>query len=87
VAFCLHVREFGVNEMIFRERLRGVGVGLIVSIAFVALSGCQNQVTEVIEVPESNYPEDERDGYQPGGGMMPTFVPTQDGYETIEPTE
>ena len=73
--------------MIFRERLRGVGVGLIVSIAFVALSGCQNQVTEVIEVPESNYPEDERDGYQPGGGMMPTFVPTQDGYETIEPTE
>jgi hypothetical protein len=83
VAFCLHVREFGVNEMTFRERLRVVGVALAVSIACVALSGCQNQVAEVIEVPESNYPEDER----AGGGMMPTFVPTQDGYETIEPAE
>ena len=87
MAFCLHVREFGVNEMTFRERLRVVGVALAVSIACVALSGCQNQVVEVIEVPESNYPEDERDGYQAGGGMMPTFVPTQDGYETIEPAE
>jgi hypothetical protein len=87
VAFCLHVREFGVNEMNVRERLRVVGVVLAVSITLGTLSGCQNQVIEVIEVPESNYPEDERDGFQAGGGMMPTFVPTQDGYETIEPAE
>ena len=56
MAFCLHVREFGVNEMTFRERLRVVGVALAVSVAFVALSGCQNEVIEVIEVPESSYP-------------------------------
>ena len=87
MAFCLGVREFGVNEMTLRERLRAFGVGLAVLSTLGALSGCQNQVVEVIEVPESNYPQDERDGYQAGGGMMPTFVPTQDGYETIEPAE
>jgi len=87
VAFCLDVREFGVNEMTLRERLRVFGVALAVLSTLGVLSGCQNEVKEVIEVPESNYPQDERDGYQAGGGMMPTFVPTQDGYETIEPAE
>lgn len=87
MAFCLDVREFGVNEMTLRERLRVFGVALAVLSTLGVLSGCQNEVKEVIEVPESNYPQDERDGYQAGGGMMPTFVPTQDGYETIEPAE
>lgn len=35
---------------------------------------------------ESQYPQDESDGFQSGGGLMPTYVPTHDGYETDQPT-
>ena len=51
-----------------------------------AVCGCQSD-TPRLEIPESNYPEDQPDGYQEGGGGMVTYVPTQDGYETIGPSD
>jgi hypothetical protein len=36
--------------------------------------------------PETYYPLDSETGYQPGGGMMPTFSPAEE-LETMAPSE
>ena len=36
--------------------------------------------------PETNYPVDSETGYQPGGGMMPTFAPSEE-LATLTPSE
>ncbi len=59
-------------------------LGLVVAALVVS---CGTSEPEQQIVPESNYPTDEDDGFQPGGGKMPTYVPTQDGYETVQPSE
>ena len=70
-----------MKRRFFRMTLACVGLLML-----GALCACQRDA-QTTELPESNYPEDEWDGYQPGGGGMPTYVPTQDGYETIEPQD
>lgn len=37
-------------------------------------------------VPETNYPLDGEIGYQPGGGMMPTFAPSEE-LVTLSPSK
>ena len=37
-------------------------------------------------VPETDYPLDSQTGYQPGGGMMPTFAPAEN-LVTLSPSE
>lgn len=68
---------------------RGLSKPLNVFLGLVMLGaacGCQSD-TPRVEIPESNYPEDQTNGYQEGGGGMVTYVPTQDGYETIGPAD
>jgi hypothetical protein len=36
--------------------------------------------------PETDYPLDSQTGYQPGGGMMPTFAPSEK-LVTMAPSE
>ena len=72
--------------MTMKRRLFRVAAGFVGLLMLGALCGCQRDA-QTTELPESNYPEDEEDGFQPGGGMMPTYEPTQDGYQTIEPKE
>ncbi len=65
-------------------------VAAIFCLGFVATSlvvSCGTSEPEKQIVPESDYPSDLDDGFQPGGGKMPTYVPTQDGYETLQPSE
>lgn len=56
-------------------------------VATTLVLGCGTSEPENQIVPESNYPSDVDDGFQPGGGKMPTYLPTQDGYETVQPSE
>ena len=72
--------------MTVKRRFLRVASGSVGLLMLGSLCGCQRD-TPTTELPESHYPEDERDGFQPGGGGMPTYVPTQDGYQTIEPQD
>ncbi len=77
-----------------RQRVTVGASALLLAIAL--LVGCGSSDTKVPESNypqnnddglESNYPQDESDGFSSGGGMMPTYVPTHDGYETDQPSE
>ena len=57
---------------------------LVLAVATVC-NACGDSNAGDRKIPETLFPRDQDDGYQPGGGMMPTYVPTQDGYETSEP--
>ena len=64
---------------------RTVSVGCVALAMLIVGVGCGTFGSDDQNLPETQFPQDQDDGYQPGGGMMPTYVPTQDGYETNEP--
>lgn len=68
-----------------RRQFSKIVIVVLGLISLATVCSCQSESPRA-DIPESNYPEDEWDGYQDGGGGMPTYVPTQDGYETIEPS-